>query len=261
MTDEELLKLSACTDGELSAAECREIESLLKFEPSAVRAQSIYEALDAAARQLPVPKPAFKDDEHEAGLWTLIRNREQALPAQSAERLEQLAAAEAIPVPTADRFGSMWKEISLHSFARKEMAPEIHDHHWNRVWSGISTRTAAVKEVEPKSNILQLSRDRGWMWAAGVGLAASVMLALWLPQSSPQTMPAMRTEPNATATAMVAASSASSMAIPETQDDHYGVRIRFVPGSSDPVVSLYYKTPVHENARNGLLGNDFNDAR
>jgi anti-sigma factor RsiW len=232
MMDDEFLKLSAYADGELPASERANIESRLRSDPAFARALTIMKSLHMAAQNETIPQPDFDAD---------------------AARLQTLAATETIPAVSNERYATVWKEITLHTSARNEAAPKIKSDRWKGVWSGISTRTAKAPDAAPihkPARVIEKPSpfSRAWIWAAGVGLAASILLALWLPNETPQMSPINPSDS--------VALSAISMSIPEAQDDHYGVRVRFVSGSSDPVVSLYYKTPARAN---GLMGGDLDD--
>ncbi len=240
MTDEDLLKLSAYADGELPASERVEIESRLNRDPAFARTLATMKSLDSAAQNEPEPQRDFDS---------------------AIARLEKCAATESIPVVSTERFAAMWNNITLSSRAHNEATPKIDSKRWNGVWTGISTRTAQINDIQPAEKperkivkVRTLSQvgigSRAWIWAVGAGVAAAIALALWLPDSASHiTTPPETESPVA---------SGGSMSIPETQDENYGVRIRFVSGNSDPVVSLYYKSPGGKSAQ-GLLNGDLED--
>lgn len=237
MTDDDLMKLSAYADGELPAPERTIIEARLKCDPAFVGALTAMNSLTAAARNEPVPTSDFD---------------------AAASRLQVLAAAEEVPIVAPERFVTVWKEISLHTAALAETAPNVESAQWRGVWSGIASRTAKPSAIEikpaPLRPIAKTSPfSRAWMGAVGLGLAASIIVALGLPSTPAQITPGPSVSGKPTDSAALGA---ISMSIPEAQDDHYGVRIRFVPGNSDPVVSLYYKTPARPN---GLMSGDLDE--
>ena len=67
----------------------------------------------------------------------------------------------------------------------------------------------------------------------GLGLAAAAMLAIVL--STPEQL--RQAEPPPPGTSM-------AMSIPESQDDRYGVLVKYVPGNNDPIICLYEKQSV-----------------
>ena len=72
MTDEDLLKLSACADGELTEPERKEIEAKLEREPALAEALTLFKKLDAAARTESIPTFPLHATE---ALWPLIAER------------------------------------------------------------------------------------------------------------------------------------------------------------------------------------------
>ncbi|MEI6232773.1 MAG: hypothetical protein WCT04_06965 [Planctomycetota bacterium] len=246
MTNEDLLKLSAYADDELTAPERVELEAKLERAPAFTQTLAAFKKLHTAARNETIP--SLSSDASET-LWPLIAERSLSVPALDAERLNQFAASESVPVISNDRFTATWKDIKLSTSARREAAPRVQPEKWDRAWNTISARSTAVKKIDSTERIRPAKATSpfsyAWKFAAGIGLAASLYMMFGIPGLTPQ--PTLNPEPVQPIVAV------SSMSIPETQDDNYGVRVRFVPGSSDPVVTLYYKSADRVN---GLMSGD-----
>ncbi len=249
MTDEELLRLSVYSDGESTDAERREIDALLARDPAMRHALNAFSTLHAAAQNEPVPQSSLDGPGAEERLWPLISARLAAFPEDVSARLHALAVSENVPIVSKDGGDRIWREIAVHTTALREAAPDVHAVRWHGVWKKISVRTSAAEIGAASASVARASKRAAsatmlaphlsaWIWAAGAGLAASILVALTFPATLVETPRVNSIEPAA----------AMSMSIPEAQDEHYGVRVKFVPGSSDPVVSLYFK---NEHALNG----------
>lgn len=252
MTDEELLRLSVYSDGESTEAERREIDALLARDPAMRHALDTFTTLHAAAQNESVPQPSLDSPSMgqgaEEGLFPLISARLSTLPDDVSARLQELALSEEVPDVSKSSYDRVWREIAVHTTALRESAPDVHAARWHGVWKKISVRTTVpeIDTVRGAGNSKRVATVHAphvaaWMWAAGLGLAASILFALNFPAPVLETPRVNSVEPTA----------AMSMSIPEAQDEHYGVRVKFVPGSSDPVVSLYFK---NEHA---ISGSDF----
>ena len=253
MTDEELLRLSVYSDGESTEAERREIDALLARDPAMHHALNAFSTLHAAAQNEPVPQPSLDvpglGQGAEEGLWPLISARLAAFPDDVSARLQEFAISENVPIVSKDGGDRIWREIAVHTTALREAAPDVHAVRWHGVWKKISVRTSTAEIGTASTPVARASKRTApatvlaphlsaWIWAAGAGIAASILVALTFPAALVETPRVNSIEPAA----------AVSMSIPEAQDEHYGVRVKFVPGSSDPVVSLYFK---NEHALNG----------
>jgi hypothetical protein len=93
-----------------------------------------------------------------------------------------------------------------------------------------SARSARIKSP-------QINRS-AWLWSIGAALAASILLVVFVPKNS------VTEAPGETPGTI----SEAPIAIPDVMDEHYGVRVRLVEGSSDPVVTLYLKNSAYDDA-------------
>ncbi len=252
-SEEELLGLMATYDGESAESERGEMEAALNQNPAMRETLAAFAKLQAAAQSEPVPDVSPKTAPPDA-LWPLIAERQIALPDDAAQRLREFAASERAPEIAPARFNEIWPHIALRMKTLHDVAPKIDTQQWHGVWKHISARTSPVKSEPaasapawkqvaaadaPRTNANRPHSFSTWLWAAGMGVAASILLALVLHASLPA-IPKVNWGAGATN---------MSLSIPEAQDEHYGVRVRFVPGNSDPVVTLYYKNPPEDKTK------------
>src|SRR6185295_19213224 len=105
--EDDLLKLSAYSDGELSEAERQLVESSLQQSPALRETLDVYGRLRESAILEAVPEPTAGEQR----IWPAL---ERALenPDALTQRIYELAAAEIAPAVGDDRFDSMWKSIA-----------------------------------------------------------------------------------------------------------------------------------------------------
>src|SRR6185295_16931598 len=116
--EDDLLKLSAYSDGELSEAERLLIESSLQQNPTLRETLDVYGRLRDSAILEAVPEPGAAEQR----IWPAL---ERALenPDAKTRRLCEIAATETPPAVSDDRFTLIWKTISVHKVAAKEPTP------------------------------------------------------------------------------------------------------------------------------------------
>ncbi|HLX64973.1 MAG TPA: zf-HC2 domain-containing protein [Planctomycetota bacterium] len=231
MTEDELKKLSAYADGELDPADRDAIENAMAQNPAMRDTLDVYGRLSGSARLEAVPQVLPAAD----NIWQKLA-RELESPPEQIKRILDFAATESAPDLAPDRFEKIGKYIALHSVAKKELMPSVSHQRWKGVWSGISSRNipaltaSRIAKSAPPAPIKNPSPHANWFLTIGFGLAASVLFSFAIPGPAP-----LPPEDLSDATA------SAPMAIPDALDDHYGVRVRMVPGSTDPVVTLYFK--------------------
>jgi anti-sigma factor RsiW len=146
------MRISAHADGELDAASAAALAAELSRNPQLARELAICNALDAAARAIPVPVM----DEKLAGRWAVVRERIDLAADPVVRRLE--TAAE-IPVPHVSeaRFDAVWKNIQartvelsardlaewakLDAAAARIPVPQLDANAFEFTWSGVDART------------------------------------------------------------------------------------------------------------------------
>ena len=228
----EKVVLSAFADGELDAAQARDLAGRLATDPALRRVVTSYKALDAAALRLPVPE---LPQAAAAKAWRNVARRtcEVSLADQRAfGRIEAAAAALATPAVSNEAFGEAWKEIanrlqpegtdSQFPNGRKlfpvsvpsVQAPEPDASQWEEVWRGIRAQTG-----------LSRRRSLPWRWLAAASLAAAVLLGLLVHVSLPGPEQAALGVPEA----------------PEVLDDRYQAHIQYTEGLRSPVVCFLLK--------------------
>lgn len=244
------IQLSAYADGELPAAERQALETRLVNDPVLTRQLERIRALQTAARAETAPQ-VF---ENEARAWPMVAARAFSFPGEVAAKLNAAAKTEECPVLSGEKARKVWKGIvgrALHSFPQDlfHNAPKVSDQNWSDAWKKISTRARIVKAEDLGAQASSLPARAGsprtqeqarslrsqrnvfsiWGWTAGIATAAAAILVfvLYAPPKPPD---------------IEAQGTSMAMAIPESQDDRYGVMVKYVPGNDDPVVVMYEKT-------------------
>lgn len=232
MTEDELLKLSAYADGELNDAERLLLESSLEQAPALRETLDVFGRLRESAILEAVPQPAGATE----SFWPALE-RSLDSPDAPTRRICACAAAESAPGIPHERFQIIWQHVAIHTVAGRESSPPVETRRWSGVWSGISGRTEATHSARSSRIALPAKTPSVWLWSIGAGLAASVLLAFLMPKTASNPPPPTMSETTTSA----------SMTVPEAEDEHYGVRVRLVEGSSDPVVTLYFKNSSYDD--------------
>ena len=248
--DDLYFQLGVLADGEaglLSPGERAALEAQLDDEPAFAHALARLRSLDAAARMEMIPECDALGDT----IWPLVSERLISFPVEPAQKLKNLAAAEVPPALTPVRSAAAWRNIwgrAGHTFDEEHLhlVPAVAPQNWDQAWKFISTRTRLTAvEAPPKQASVPAPVQRPatspvirpatvkwnmWSWGAGLGLAAAAMLAIVF--STPPNPPPMQSP---------VPGNSMAMSIPESQDERYGVLVKYVPGSDDPVICLYEK--------------------
>lgn len=250
MTQDDInLKLGALADGELDPAERAALEARIVGDAALVRTLAAIRVLNAAARNEKLPDSCARPEK----IWPLVTQRNLSFPAVFAQKLQSLARAEACPVLSSSRSAAAWRNIhgrTLHAFHEdhfEKTVPEIPRESWDQAWKFISTRTrlaainsapqkpvhnspSTVHRSPPIFHRLPSTSWNKWSWGVGLGLAAAAMLAIVF--STPEN-PRPPDPPSLT--------NSMAMSIPESQDERYGVLVKYVPGNNDPIICLFEK--------------------